>query len=347
MNLCRSLLKKNSLNSAIKRTGFTLIELLVVIAIIAILIALLLPAVQQAREAARRSQCKNNLKQLGLALHNYHDTNGMFPIGGTEIPNNWYAPPDVGMLVRLLPFLDQGALFNKLDMAGSLPDTSYATTATHRRVPYQRLDGNREFRTIELQVFKCPTDPNNGPINGWAQSNYGISTGSQFFSSSGNPTLCQPFNVYAEKGAAGTGTGNWGDTLNKLQLSGIGNRFGVSIRFQDVRDGTSNTIHFGETVSGCLADFRTSWTSSHSVFTTVTPLNDFTTCGGIGKQPSNPSCTANNNYNYGKGFRSLHDGGAHFVLADGSVRFLSENIDHAGTFQALGGRADGKVVGQF
>lgn len=330
-----------------RRSAFTLIELLVVIAIIAILIALLLPAVQQAREAARRSQCKNNLKQVGLALHNYHDTYGMFPIGGTDVPNNWFAAPDIGMLARLLPFVEQGALYNKFDLTGALPVSSYSQAGQHRKVPYQLVDG-KEVRTYEFAMFKCPTDPNNSPVNGWAQSNYGISAGSQFFSSSGNPASCQPFNVYAEKGAqTPVGAGNWGDTLNKTQLSGMGNRFGLSIRFQDVTDGASNTVHFGETVGGCTHDYRTSWVSSHVVFTAVTPLNDFTTCNGIGKPASNPTCNAPNNYNYAKGFRSHHTGGVHFVMGDGAVRFLSENIDHRGTFQSLAGRADGKVIGEF
>src|SRR5579885_2974643 len=100
-----------SRSSVLRRKAFTLIELLVVIAIIAVLIALLLPAVQQAREAARRSQCKNNLKQYGLALANYHDTYGMFPIGGTG--GCCAVAPNIGFQVRLLPYLDQAPLFNQ------------------------------------------------------------------------------------------------------------------------------------------------------------------------------------------------------------------------------------------
>lgn len=328
--------------------GFTLIELLVVIAIIAVLIALLLPAVQQAREAARRSQCKNNLKQIGLALHNYHDTYGMFPIGGTDAASTstWRAPPDLNALARMLPYLDQGPLYNKMDLSGTLPASSYESAGTHRRVPNQLLDG-KPIRSIEMSVFKCPSDPNNGPVGGWAQSNYGISTGSQFFRSSGNQTLCQPFNMYAEKGGEGLNEGNWGDTYNKTKLSGAGNRYGITMRFGDFTDGTSNTVFYGEVVGGCAHDYRTSWSSSHTVFTTVTPLNDFTTCAGIGKSPTNTNCTALNQYNYAKGFRSHHVGGVHFVMADGSVQFLSENMDHGQTFQALGGRADGKVIGEF
>ncbi len=331
-----------------KHRGFTLIELLVVIAIIAVLIALLLPAVQQAREAARRSQCKNNLKQIGLALHNYHDVYGMFPIGGTDpaSTNVWNAPPDIGALARMLPFIEQAGLYNQFDMTGSLPATSYETSM-HKRVPYQILSGNKQVRFFEIPAFKCPSEPNTDPLDGFAQSSYGISTGSQFFSSSYDPANCTPFNVYAQKGAAGTNMGNWGDTYEKTRLSGMGNRYGVSIRFQDVTDGTSNTIHFGEIVSRCTHGFRTSWVSSHVVFTMVTPLNDFTTCTGGTKKPTNPACAQPNAYNYAKGFRSMHTGGAHFVMADGAVRFVSENIDHSNTYQSLGGRADGNVLGEF
>ena len=114
-----------------KKSAFTLIELLVVIAIIAILIALLLPAVQQAREAARRSQCKNNLKQFGLALHNYHDTFSMFPIGGTG--DRDYRPR-VSWQVRVLPFLDQAPLYNQIDMAGTTAIAVDQTLADGRTV---------------------------------------------------------------------------------------------------------------------------------------------------------------------------------------------------------------------
>lgn len=103
------------------KPGFTLIELLVVIAIIAVLVALLLPAVQQAREAARRSQCKNNLKQYGLAIHNYHEVHKMFPLGGS----GWNLRPHIGWQVRILPFTDQNGLYEELNMEGTLPATSY------------------------------------------------------------------------------------------------------------------------------------------------------------------------------------------------------------------------------
>jgi len=166
-----------------KRSGFTLIELLVVIAIIAILISLLLPAVQQAREAARRSTCKNNLKQIGLALHNYHETYGMFPIGGTGDRDR---PPRVSWQVRILPNVDQAALFNQIDMSGGTASAVQATLADGRIV-----------REIPMTLYTCPSDPYNQPRGGYAQCNYAGSMGSQ--SAPSSSSACSPFQVYALK----------------------------------------------------------------------------------------------------------------------------------------------------
>tara|TARA_R110000868_G_scaffold208062_1_gene457305 strand:- start:37608 stop:38450 length:843 start_codon:yes stop_codon:yes gene_type:complete len=149
-----------------KRTGFTLIELLVVIAIIAILIALLLPAVQQAREAARRSTCKNNLKQIGLALHNYHDTHRSFPpcyvdqvVGGVTSGNN------LGWSMFLLPYMDQATLYQKISETGAM--NVFWTTLT----PMTDSSG---FAKVSLPVFNCPSDPSGG-INTKISGSYGKS----------------------------------------------------------------------------------------------------------------------------------------------------------------------------
>ncbi|HWL09426.1 MAG TPA: DUF1559 domain-containing protein [Planctomicrobium sp.] len=335
-----------------QRSGFTLIELLVVIAIIAILVALLLPAVQQAREAARRSQCKNNLKQYGLALHNYHEIYGLFPIGGAGLRND---PPQISWQVRILPFLDQAPLYNQLDLAGQRDAGSYAVHATdplayHRLVPYQILSNGQQFRTTVLPVTGCPSDPYTAPRSSWAQGSYSGSMGSQGApSGSANPVTCNPFQEFAEHLLP-----NYALGLNKSVISGMFSRDGVSIRIRDVTDGTSNTIQVGEVIPTCLGPERGSWMSAISVCNaegmTLTPMNDFTTCEtsmGPDRRITDSDCVRTDAWNYSFGFRSYHTGGAHFLLVDGSVRFLNENIDHAGAYQSLGGRADGKVVGQF
>ncbi|MBS0207245.1 MAG: DUF1559 domain-containing protein [Planctomycetes bacterium] len=312
-------------------SGFTLIELLVVIAIIAVLIALLLPAVQQAREAARRTQCKNNMKQYGLALANYHDTYGMYPIGGTG--GCCAVRPALGFQARLLPYIDQAPLFNQINM--SAPDATAQVLATGQRVG-----------AIVIPGAVCPSDGSNqNPLNGWGQANYDGSLGSQ-----GNVSVsgsCNPYQTFAQ-----FVNPNNGDTLNSAQLSGMGSRDGPSIRIRDVTDGTSNVIHMGEVLPSCNDHSSGGmWHSNgmgnyHS--STIVPINDYTTCSwATGSLIRVAGCTNPNNWNISWGFRSRHTGGAHFLFVDGSVHFLSQNIDHQQTFQRLGGRADGQVVGEY
>lgn len=312
--------------------GFTLIELLVVIAIIAVLIALLLPAVQQAREAARRTQCKNNLKQYGLAFANYHDTYGMYPIGGTG--GCCAVRPALGFHARLLPFIDQAPLFNLIDFS--------ATDATA-----QVLTGGQRVGAIVIPGAVCPSDtgtPN--PFNGWGQTNYDASLGSQGNVSNPNDGTCNPYQQFAQQ------LTNNGDTLDISRISGMGSRDGPTVRIKDVTDGTSNTIHMGEVLPSCNDHSSGGmWHSNgmgnfHS--STIVPINDFTTCTwASGSQIRVPGCTTQDKWNISWGFRSRHVGGAHFLFVDGSVRFLSENIDHRNTYQRLGGRGDGQVVGEF
>lgn len=314
--------------------AFTLIELLVVIAIIAVLIALLLPAVQQAREAARRSQCKNNLKQYGLALANYHDVYGMYPIGGTYLGASCCtSPPMLGFQSRLLPFLDQAPLFNQINFNMNGDATGQILA-----------DGSRVGARV-LTVAVCPSDGSNqNPLNGWGQTNYDGSLGSQ-----GNVSVsgsCNPYQTFAQK------LQNNGDTLNTTLISGMGSRDGPSIRIRDVTDGSSNTIHMGEVLPSCNDHssggmwHQNGMGNFHS--STIVPINDFTTCSwATANQVRVAGCTNPNNWNISWGFRSRHVGGAHFLFVDGTVRFLSENIDHVNTYQRLGGRADGLVTGDF
>lgn len=312
-----------------RRHGFTLVEVLVVIAIIAILLALLLPAVQQARETARRTQCKNNLKQFGLALANYHSAHSMFPLGGTG--GYGTLPPALGFIPRLLPYLDQAPVYSQLDMSAPLAMQTI-------------LANGQPASTSTLPVAVCPSDSNLGPNPnefGYAVTNYDGSLGSQGLQSVNSS--CQPyFNSALIKG--------FYDGTDISLLSGMGNRGGAAIRIRDVTDGASNTIHMGEILPSCNDHYGGGfWYGNAMSFhaSTAAAINDFTTCtwSGVG-QVRFAGCTAQNNWNIGWGFRSMHPGGAYFVFVDGSVHFLTENIDYL-TYQRLGGRADGFSLGEF
>lgn len=331
--------------------GFTLIELLVVIAIIAILIALLLPAVQQAREAARRTQCKNNLKQYGLALHNYVDVHGSLPIAGTnwnpaDNPPTWQHPAAVGWQVRVLPFLEQGPLYNELDWGITQPQSSYEPGNPRGFLPTQILKDGKPARSHQIPTARCPSDVSeNNLINGWAQTNYTGSPGSQRFNSV--DANCNPYLQFIQPLANNV---HFADTTSPSELSGLFGRLGVTIQLQMITDGLSNTIAVGETLPDC-SDHDAGWWlynghgNTHA--STAVKINDFTTCNYRGGKPVLfPLCTAQSNWNIAHGFRSRHVGGAQFLLADGSVRFISENINHP-TYQSLGGRADGNVIGEF
>jgi prepilin-type N-terminal cleavage/methylation domain-containing protein/prepilin-type processing-associated H-X9-DG protein len=331
------------------RRGFTLIELLVVIAIIAILIALLLPAVQQAREAARRTQCKNNLKQYGLALANYHDTYGMYPLGG-DTKWGWSdGGSGLGWQARLLPYIDQQPLYNQLNFNwdASKNGGNDATTLT-------LADGNGVWQE-QAPYLVCPSDSHFGQQPawgwGWNQGSYTGSLGSQYTpSADGN---CNQFIQFSQPNTFSAPHGN---TYDPNQISGMGCRIGVKIRVNDVGDGTSNTIHMGEFLWTCNdhAGGGRGWLAYNHAATfhasTAVPINNFTTCNGGGSFPwvpvnqiTNTACTTWSNWNYSWGFRSMHSGGAQFLFADGSVHFINQQINHQ-QYQYLGGRNDGQTV---
>lgn len=325
-----------------REAAFTLIELLVVIAIIAVLIALLLPAVQQAREAARRTQCKNNLKQYGLALHNYHDANNYFPMGGTGWP--WDpAPaggPKISWQIRVLPYMDQAPLYNRFPMDQN--DPKGATPA----------GANKAYWANVMPYFVCPSDAqmienplwgNGGP----SQTNYGGSLGSQTTPSANSS--CQPFMSFAQN------NGDHGNVWGKSNLSGMFARIMAHIKMGDVTDGTSAVIAVGEILPSCHDHLGGAWDvngmgNAHQ--STITPINNFETCSWAppsmvaSKVAFNTGCRMQNNWNYSWSFRSLHTGGAQFLFVDGSVHFLNQNIDMQ-TYQRLGGRADNQVVGDY
>ncbi len=354
-----------------RKLGFTLIELLVVISIIAVLIALLLPAVQQAREAARRTQCKNNMKQLGLALHNYHDTSGQFPIGTLHIGFITSSNPEwVSIHQMLLPYVDQAAMYNVL---ASLP---VDPAATHMQPmasgwgigpPWTANNSwvNSAVNGKSIPAFLCPTDPgeainSHGPNLCWGQGGAGSGpcTGPKLFQSNylgifhglkdgdfkyppGHPSYnpaTQPAN----------------------QQAAFGYNYGAKMR--DIVDGSSNTIVMSEYLRGVPSDARGYvWLARAGfqlMYTTQTPNSrnpevligwQGILCNSNSNLPlQNLPCIADPGGcdNCFASPRSRHTGGVHALMADGAVRFIGDNINLA-TFQNLGFIADGQVLGEF
>lgn len=345
------------------RTGFTLIELLVVIAIIAVLIALLLPAVQQAREAARRSQCRNNLKQIGLAIHNYEGSTKCFPCT-TGFGNGW------GLLPMMLPFVDQAPLYKKIKFGVGV-----------NCVP------NLPILQARLPGFYCPSDPQ--PTQLLARRLPGACTAAQGGSMS-NPTLdITQISVTHYLGSFGDGCivgetlgyTNGGDaSFNNYKCGGCssgacnatatsalctkpsvgfgGGRFHRGIfnylssggtvdgkglvRIAHVTDGTSNTILFGHTSGIAMGDDNVWCTSTGSVNGTSLPINFNVRASEIQGSFFCPGCSAGQPWR-GRGFQSHHAGGSMFCMVDGAVKFFNQNIDQR-TYNALGSREGREAV---
>lgn len=302
--------------------GFTLVELLVVIAIIGVLIALLLPAVQQAREAARRMQCSNNLKQLGLALHNYHDTYGKFPARnmGTGTPGSGYQRTRISGMMALLPFFEQEALYNQLIQPG------------------QRAPWDAAFAGFELPALLCPSD--GSASNSPAGSTFGI------------------YNYVFCGGDSLNGTSSGSETVPTPRASrGLFASY-LCYGFRDMTDGTSNTIALSELVRpistgdiGMLAS-STSITTPAACKATYDYTNHVYYSGGWTSDtsrgyrfadgaeyfagfntilpPNSPSCFSGSGSHWFPGMYSAgsrHPGGVLCAMGDGSTRFVSETID--------------------
>jgi len=311
------------------RKGFTLIELLVVIAIIAVLIALLLPAVQQAREAARRSQCLNNLKQIGLAMHNYHDTHLAFSpgwIGADPVTraHDIEGLNGFGWGTMVLPYLEQGNLFSQFDFRYSIIDSTSS------------VPGNFTLLPTRLAVFQCPSDPHPEeweiePEGGGAAiaslgiANYVGLFGYQYVGPLPDADDERDLHV-CEELAPGQ------------QCVGDGILFHNSkITIGHITDGTSNTIMVGERASqvGAAAEpFYSTWTG-------VIPEGEEAFARILGSADHVPNVGE-----HAEDFSSKHTGGAHFILGDGHAKFVSENVD-LNVFRAIGTRAGGEVVGEF
>jgi prepilin-type N-terminal cleavage/methylation domain-containing protein/prepilin-type processing-associated H-X9-DG protein len=298
-----------------RRTGFTLIELLVVIAIIAILIALLLPAVQQAREAARRTQCKNNLRQIILATHNFHDAYQQFPPGYIGMDSNCSSGfydrfSGLGCLALILAQMDNSPVYQNLDAwKGLEPQIPPPAPCSSTYPPWYDYDNTWAMSQSRIPTFLCPSDTFSG-----------TQTYSEFFvlhgycaDSATEGARCSP------SGGAGTlgGYSTIRDyNLGRTSYLGVSGGVGVltnlwrkwngvfggwtKTKIGDVHDGTSNTFAFGEATGG--ESYNYVWIT----------MGSMPTAWGMGQ----------NWYQFG----SAHTGGAHFAMADGGVRFIAQNI---------------------
>jgi len=300
--------------------GFTLVELLVVIAIIGILIALLLPAVQSAREAARRTQCANNLKNMGLAVHNYEFTHGTLPTSqGYDAPHDGTpAPVDQqtgrGWILNTLPFLEQQALYDRFDIA-----TGALTAGQGIARPECR-----DYLKTQLNVLQCPSDSS---VQQLSTTQYQLT---------GIPVALTSYKGVIGDTRMGGGSsihqGNGADCHTTTNCPGIFWRHTQwkPIYMANIKDGASNTFLIGEDVP------------EHNNHSAAFYANgDYASCHApLNYLPNPPTPDAWWNV---MSFRSRHPGGGHFCLADGSVRFISEGIDYD-LYRGLSTKAGGEAV---
>jgi len=318
-----------------RRDAFTLVELLVVIAIIGVLVALLLPAVQAAREAARRSACSNNMRQVGIGLHNYHDQRGVFPMGqANPIGNN---PPATAWnrscwWQGLLPFVEQQPMFELLvSWSKATPTPPYVTQFSNNVQGTVSEPG----RNTIIKLFVCPSD-GDGPKNRTVAGN------EQGFH--GNYVLCAGSTVFNPTTPVADPTG--------INLNGMFYVYSTN-KMASVIDGTSNTFFGSEilvvkdtTAHDLRGRYWNTW-QGNVLFSTLYPPN--TTVGDRSSYcivaPRRP-CQGLSATNVVQSVRSNHPGGAMFLLGDASVRFVSSTVDLL-VYQGLGTRQLGEPVGNF
>jgi prepilin-type N-terminal cleavage/methylation domain-containing protein/prepilin-type processing-associated H-X9-DG protein len=323
------------------RTAFTLVELLVVIAIIGVLVALLLPAVQTAREAARRSQCQNNLKQTALAVLNYESTFNTLPGGMGRYGCCWGT-----WMVRLLPFMEQQALFAIYQNS----DGNDATGIRYRVAPNLTVTQSR------IKAWTCPSDVPNAPNGGITSHNYVVNFGntSYYQEAIPNGSTTIPFGgapFVAYPGGLATGDDGPADAASAATFTRI---YGRPVRLAEVTDGTSNTLMLGETVQGRLTDLRGySWWGNAGGFTTFSTPNstspDVLTGGTcVLTDPRNPPCTTTSTTARPRMIvsRSRHPSGVQVSFCDGHVAFVPNNVAFI-TWQAMGTASAGDTITDF
>lgn len=300
-----------------RRSAFTLVELLVVLAIIGMLVSLLLPAVQAAREASRRISCSNNLKQVGLALHLYHDIFQQLPPGWwgyapATRAENWQGEPGWGWCAAILPYVEQRTL---------------SESAIHFELPIHD-PRNQQAREAHLPVFCCPSDA--------GHRTFLLEAADDHDHGGHGPGCLFPLTMATGNYVGMFGTQDMHDVCEHGPCRGNGTFFlNRGVQLAEIKDGLSNTLMVGE---------RTSWLS-HSTWVGAVAGSEHGPARvvGVGFYPPNAEGTYENKVH---AFSSAHPSGTQFVLGDGSVRLIAETIDRD-AYRSLCTRAGGDVVGSF